>query len=362
MTPHVEALALSALLLATPASARAADDLAGHYYLNGVREVGSELLLKPEGRFQWYLSYGAMDQQAEGAWKRAGDKVVLRTDPVPEGKGWAYVKEARDWDAAAEYSWRRQRHEATLAEISARCPFLQGASAPAAMPLVAGDGEIDEAALRREVAAQQARLAASVRRAEETAAAAMSAEGAAQSAAMQVATQAMADYWREQYALKDLYWKLPEPPPRYATLSLPAECIAPSEPVRDSDPADWQPRAAVLVHDDDQGAYFNGVAVTFIYADGREKPVTTRAGGYAFAADAGAMPVAIALGIERAMEAGVPVLRLEVAENARPLMQVELETQVLSGPAFEQMELRIDAGWLIPTWPDGDERGRYSRD
>ncbi|MBL8765403.1 MAG: hypothetical protein JNM07_14180, partial [Phycisphaerae bacterium] len=84
--------------------------------------------------------------------------------------------------------------------------------------------------------------------------------------------------------------RLPEPPPRYATLSLPAECIAPSEPVRDSDPADWQPRAAVLVHDDDQGAYFNGVAVTFIYADGREEPVTTRAGGYAFAADAGAMP------------------------------------------------------------------------
>ena len=31
----------------------------GHYYLNGVMEVGSELLLQPNGKFQWMLAVGA---------------------------------------------------------------------------------------------------------------------------------------------------------------------------------------------------------------------------------------------------------------------------------------------------------------
>ncbi|TGV77628.1 hypothetical protein EN788_67460, partial [Mesorhizobium sp. M2D.F.Ca.ET.145.01.1.1] len=33
--------------------------LAGHYYLRGVMEVGSELLLKKDGSFEFMLAYGA---------------------------------------------------------------------------------------------------------------------------------------------------------------------------------------------------------------------------------------------------------------------------------------------------------------
>jgi hypothetical protein len=44
--------------------------VAGHYYLSGVREVGSELLLRADGRFQWMFAYGAMDFVAEGRWWR----------------------------------------------------------------------------------------------------------------------------------------------------------------------------------------------------------------------------------------------------------------------------------------------------
>ena len=72
------ALACASLLsLSIPAVAADQAALAGHYYLQGVTEVGSELLLKKDGRFEWMLSYGAVDQQASGDWRVAGDTVTL---------------------------------------------------------------------------------------------------------------------------------------------------------------------------------------------------------------------------------------------------------------------------------------------
>jgi len=59
---------------------RADAQLSGHYTLNGVMETGSELLLHPDGRFQWYFTYGALDLDAEGRWQREGSHVVLLPD------------------------------------------------------------------------------------------------------------------------------------------------------------------------------------------------------------------------------------------------------------------------------------------
>ncbi|KKO64077.1 hypothetical protein VM94_02219 [Janthinobacterium sp. KBS0711] len=72
-------LACAALAFFIPASAAepAASTLPGHYYLQGVMEVGSELLLKKDGTFEWMLSYGNTDQQASGEWRVAGDTVTL---------------------------------------------------------------------------------------------------------------------------------------------------------------------------------------------------------------------------------------------------------------------------------------------
>lgn len=69
------------VLAADPPAAK----LSGHYYLEGVNEVGSELLLKKDGKFQWGLSYGAVDQQADGTWTVAGNKVNLVTSS-PDGE------------------------------------------------------------------------------------------------------------------------------------------------------------------------------------------------------------------------------------------------------------------------------------
>ena len=65
--------------LAASAADQAASSLPGHYYLQGVMETGSELLLKKDGTFEWMLSYGNTDEQASGAWRVAGDTVTLVT-------------------------------------------------------------------------------------------------------------------------------------------------------------------------------------------------------------------------------------------------------------------------------------------
>jgi hypothetical protein len=44
-------------------------------------EVGTELRLEPNGRYQYYLSYGALDEISEGTWAADGDAIVLTSDP-----------------------------------------------------------------------------------------------------------------------------------------------------------------------------------------------------------------------------------------------------------------------------------------
>lgn len=77
----------SLLYLAACAAASAwADtpgDLAGTYYLRGVTEVGSVLRLRPSGRFEYSISYGAVDQSATGTWQADGGRVTLTADTPP---------------------------------------------------------------------------------------------------------------------------------------------------------------------------------------------------------------------------------------------------------------------------------------
>jgi ankyrin repeat protein len=57
--------------------------LAGHYYLKGVREVGSEIILRPDGHFEYMLAYGSVDELARGDWVVRNGVVILRT-PLPD--------------------------------------------------------------------------------------------------------------------------------------------------------------------------------------------------------------------------------------------------------------------------------------
>ena len=44
-------------------------------------ETGSEMLLRPDGSFAWFMSYGAVDQIAEGKWRVDDARVVLEAEP-----------------------------------------------------------------------------------------------------------------------------------------------------------------------------------------------------------------------------------------------------------------------------------------
>ena len=58
----------------------ATPDMTGHYYMSGVREVGSELMLRPDGSYEWFLAYGALDQYSVGQWRKSGNEIVLTAD------------------------------------------------------------------------------------------------------------------------------------------------------------------------------------------------------------------------------------------------------------------------------------------
>lgn len=67
------------LVMALAATIAWGDDLAGHYVLRGVMEVGSELELKPDGTFEYMLAYGAADYWAKGTWRHEGNAVILQS-------------------------------------------------------------------------------------------------------------------------------------------------------------------------------------------------------------------------------------------------------------------------------------------
>jgi len=51
-------------------------------YDGGQMETAAALELKPDGRFNYAMSYGALDEQAAGRWTLSGDRVLLSSDPV----------------------------------------------------------------------------------------------------------------------------------------------------------------------------------------------------------------------------------------------------------------------------------------
>jgi len=77
------AAAASLLLAAAPPHHRAAPGPAGHYRLAGGPDVASEILLRPDGRFRFFLMEGAVDEQAQGRWTREGSRIKLVTLPKP---------------------------------------------------------------------------------------------------------------------------------------------------------------------------------------------------------------------------------------------------------------------------------------
>jgi hypothetical protein len=74
-------LALAAACVPASTYAQNATAVAGSYCLTGVHEVGSCIRLSPDGKFEYFLAYGAYDETAEGTWRFA-DGAVIATTPA----------------------------------------------------------------------------------------------------------------------------------------------------------------------------------------------------------------------------------------------------------------------------------------
>jgi hypothetical protein len=70
------------LFLASPAFA-APSGPSGRYRLTGEQDAASELIIRKDGHFAYGLIVGALDEQAEGRWRREGDSIFLTTEPKP---------------------------------------------------------------------------------------------------------------------------------------------------------------------------------------------------------------------------------------------------------------------------------------
>jgi len=75
-------LLLAAALIAPPAAAQDSP-FVGEYSLAEGPDVGGGLLIRNDGRFQYMLAAGALDERAEGRWEARDDAICLTTEPKP---------------------------------------------------------------------------------------------------------------------------------------------------------------------------------------------------------------------------------------------------------------------------------------
>jgi hypothetical protein len=69
-----------------------AADVAGVYETHQM-EVAGELELKADGHFRYALTYGAVDEEAEGDWTFDGSTVRLTSNPMPKAPSFELVRD-----------------------------------------------------------------------------------------------------------------------------------------------------------------------------------------------------------------------------------------------------------------------------
>ncbi|MEE9885344.1 MULTISPECIES: hypothetical protein [Acinetobacter] len=88
----------------------------GHYYLHGVMEVGSELLLQPDGKFKWMLAVGALDQYAEGTWWKNGDCIGLKPEAKFKNDLSIFPESLTISDKSLDAVWQGGRQQGTYSK------------------------------------------------------------------------------------------------------------------------------------------------------------------------------------------------------------------------------------------------------
>jgi hypothetical protein len=344
------------IALATPLAAKPANDIVGHYYLDGVRETGSELLMTADGRYQWYLSYGAVDQSSEGKWTRSSNRVVLMPDQSEQAGPTVKLGKTGPWDEPAERRYRAQLDNEAAALMIKRCPLRGYVSAPSTWTSLE-DGKTDWAAV-----AEQAVVDAKAVKVFADAALARWAslpDGTAEwDKALAAATKAVGDYEHAGDVARYAYSKANRLPPKLPAIVYPARCDQPSR-LGDSDrmQGKWHPHIALRARDPVAGLHFVDSRFILIFSDGTRADTVTGSGGWAF------VPLRAGLKVTAVLVAGKDAstkgVTLPVELTGPGVLSVEVNSAAIAKPAFETMTLIVkDDGDLVP---EGWSEGRYSK-
>jgi hypothetical protein len=342
-------------------------ELAGHYYLSGVRETGSELMLRPDGSYDYYISYGAVDQFSKGTWQKVGDAVILTHTKTPSGGALFKLDSLEPWDVDAEAFVQTARHEARVKVVEATCPFLAELDmsnvnfpppvvAMTSSPFLNSEApKVDYARVYAQAKVTEERS----RRAYERAAQAAMVPGKTDTTRHDTARGMRYEWQSANDELQSARHRvesrdaLPKPP------VLPPKCQLP-EAVEASDipEKDWVRGFGVIVGDPVAGAKFSNVRVRFHFADGQTMDLKTQRRGFAWVEKRPGITVtAMSLSYERAMRPDAPFERFAIANGAEGVQRVIIDSRQLVDPPFDEMRLRIEDGGLSGP----RDRGRYTK-
>lgn len=343
------------------AAADTSAGLSGHYYLDGVREVGSELLLHPDGRYQWRLAYGASDYHSEGSWSLVQGLVILKADSVKKEKP-LFGLEKRDpvkpWNADAEALLQAYLFRQKKERVLERCPFLD-TSDYANTPRLWQ--ELSRADLEKEARAALALLNSAKVDLEKAAELAVKASVAVltkqedpkaeewKSTLMVRAVAAMDRYQSAWVAVKESHLAAGWPVPARPKLLLPPECTMPAEASVDTDkPDSWSGGWAVVVGDAEAGLKFSAIKVEFVFSDGhREKRITGRNGSAVIGLRPAAALQKIILGPTDGSYGGETIVIPPDNGSAKgSIYLIHLDSKSLDKPFFNEMELTVSENRL----------------
>lgn len=115
-------IALSVVASVNASRAQDATGAVGTYCLSGVREVGSCFRLSAGGRFEYFLAYGAYDENSEGTWKLANDEIVVDTPAYDKRPTFAFKRLQRgDGDVFDVIVESKSGHSIPGIDVSVTC-------------------------------------------------------------------------------------------------------------------------------------------------------------------------------------------------------------------------------------------------
>lgn len=217
----------SAMSVAPVVAQPSADQLSGRYYLSGVMETGSELLLRPDGSFEWAVTYGAVDAAATGHWLIDGRAIRLQATRRPQSEGAAYrLGERGAWSGRATHALELRREREAIAERAARCPL------PSLAQEVVPDIGLAAYGDKHPTPTEIARVEAEARRARDTAQGALdrlrrTAAWQSNEALISESEAAIQAFQARLSAAQGLHAASGTHGPELAPLKLPAECQLP---------------------------------------------------------------------------------------------------------------------------------------